>query len=49
MASKSTFCNHFIEHLAVLILQIVNRKIRNRYDASVPVVIGEVVRQKQFC
>jgi 5-methyltetrahydropteroyltriglutamate--homocysteine methyltransferase len=45
--TRQHFVTTFIEHLSGV--DFTNRKtvkIRNRYDASVPVVIGEVVRQK---
>jgi 5-methyltetrahydropteroyltriglutamate--homocysteine methyltransferase len=45
--TRQHFVTTFIEHLTGV--DFTNRKtvkIRNRYDASVPVVIGEVVRQK---
>ncbi len=45
--TRQHFVTTFIEHLSGV--DFTNRKtvkIRNRYDASVPVVVGEVVRQK---
>jgi 5-methyltetrahydropteroyltriglutamate--homocysteine methyltransferase len=45
--TRQHFVTTFIEHLSGV--DFVNRKtvkIRNRYDASVPVVVGEVARQK---
>ena len=48
--TRQHFVTTFIEHLTGVDFE--NRKtvrIRDRYDASVPMVIGDVARQKQFC